>query len=188
MQEREALPAAANSTLMHAHHDTLHPNLQAAHHDQPAQAVAEMLEQQPSEARSCLGSAGTQTVVAFHGYRDSLRGNGDSASADTLHHRTSASAGFSFSFNDSRMGASSAPTSASAAQAGMSRMTRMRTLRHILKGPTIKLLCALASMSHVSAPYNASIQQRAAAMLRTWAVHAPDVATELVASRYLTCR
>lgn len=64
----------------------------------------------------------------------------------------------------------------------------LAVFRCMLKGGTIKLLCALASMSHVSAPYNASIQQRAAALMKTWAFQAPDIAAELVSSKYLLCR
>ena len=120
------------------------------------------------------GSTGSQHVVAFHGYRDSLLGE------------DSSSAGCNEVESFSNTHASSAAVSQG--RGGMARSTRMRLLRHILKGPTIKLLCELASMNRVSAPYNASIQQRAAAMLKTWAFQAPDIAAELVSSQYLMCR
>ena len=121
--------------------------------------------------RHGASSSSSQNEVTFHGWRDSLTEGSTQIDSRSTAYRTNQSS-----------------AAGSHLETGMSRITRMRLMRTILKGGTIKLLCVLASMGHVSAPYHASIQQRAAAMLKTWAVHAPDIAAELVASQYLICR
>eukprot|EP00892_Ulva_mutabilis_P009323 jgi/Ulvmu1/6763/UM030_0099.1 len=73
-------------------------------------------------------------------------------------------------------------------RAPVSRALRTRLLRHLLKGPTIKLLCAAAALQQAAPAYNCSVQQRTAALLRTWAFCAPDIARELVVTPYLLCK
>lgn len=75
-----------------------------------------------------------------------------------------------------------------AEQPRVSAALRTRLLRHLLKGPTIKLLCAAAGLQQAAPAYNCSVQERTVAMLRTWAFCAPDIAKELVANPYLLCR
>lgn len=65
---------------------------------------------------------------------------------------------------------------------------RTRLLRHLLKGPTIKLLFTAAALRQAAPAYNCTVQQRAAGMLRTWAFCAPDFAKELVVTPYLLCK
>lgn len=65
---------------------------------------------------------------------------------------------------------------------------RTRLLRHLLKGPTMKLLCAAAALQQAAPAYNCTVQQRTVAMLRTWALCAPDIAREVVMTPYLLCK
>lgn len=70
----------------------------------------------------------------------------------------------------------------------LSAALRTRLLRHLLKGPTMKLLCAAAALQQAAPAYNCSVQQRTVGMLRTWAFCAPDIARELVVTPYLLCK
>lgn len=70
----------------------------------------------------------------------------------------------------------------------LSAALRTRLLRHLLKGPTMKLLCVTAALQQAAPAYNCSVQQRTVGMLRTWAFCAPDIARELVVTPYLLCK
>lgn len=77
------------------------------------QPVAEMLE------GSSDGSISTQNEIAFHGFRDSLVGDGSTTSGQKTHRSGS-----------SRTFFSSLPAGTNQGQDGMSRITRMRLLRY----------------------------------------------------------